>query len=68
MFKRILFFIVELFFTSTICCNAISSNTIKVENSDYTLACSNLTAQKITSFTVSNSLGINCFDEFLGLG
>lgn len=61
----ILFFFVELLFANTIFCNAISLNSIKVENSDYTLACSKLTAQKITSFTVSNSLALNCFDEFL---
>jgi hypothetical protein len=65
MFKMIFLIFFQYLAMSTIYCNTISSSLLKVENSEFTLACSKLTAQKITSFLVFRNESLNCFDEFL---
>jgi hypothetical protein len=65
MFAMKLHLFIEFLIISTIYCNAINSNLLKVENSEYTLACSKITAQRITSFTVLTNVTLNCFDEYL---
>lgn len=57
----ILFYFLQ--YLAIIKCNAIGS--LKVENADFTLACSQLHAQKISNFTVINNGDMNCFDEHL---
>jgi hypothetical protein len=59
MSKIILFYFLQCL--ALIKCNSISS--LKVENADYTIACSKLSAQKISNFTVVNYGDMNCFDE-----
>lgn len=62
----VLHFFIQFITFSTIYCNAISSNNfLKVENSEFTLACSKLTAQRITSFIVLTNVSLSCFEEYL---
>ena len=61
MSKIILFYFLQCL--AMINCNATTS--LRVENSDYSIACSQLSAQKISSFTVVNNGDMNCFDEHL---
>jgi hypothetical protein len=63
MFKMILFFFLQYLLISEINCNAI--NSVKVENADFTFACSKLTAQRIAFFSVIIDGTLNCFDEYL---
>lgn len=59
----ILFFFLQYLLISEINCNAI--NSVKVENADFTFACSKLTAQRIAFFSVIIDGTLNCFDEYL---
>ncbi len=65
MSKMILIYFLQYLVISKINCNAIGYNTIRVENSDFTIACSRLTAQRISAFTVIVNSSLNCFDEYV---
>jgi len=61
MSKLILFYFLQ--YLAMIKCNAIGS--LRVENAAYTMACSQLSAQKISNFTVVKNEDMNCFEEYL---
>jgi len=63
MLKTFLKIFLFLQYLAIIKCNAISS--IKVENAEFTLECSALVSQKISTFMVVNNGDMNCFDEHL---
>jgi hypothetical protein len=58
-------FFIQILTLSTIYCNAINSHLIEVEDSEYTIGCSKLNAQRISSFKVLTNVSLNCFDEYL---
>ena len=50
---------------STINCNDIGHNSLRIEDGEYTLACSNLSSQRILAFTVIINSSLNCFHEYV---
>ena len=65
MFKNTLVFLsfFALIFINNISGNAINPETIKVVNAEMVFACSNLTAQRISSFSVVANPSLRCYNE-----
>jgi hypothetical protein len=61
----IIFYFLQYLVISTIKCDATGHNSMRIENAEYTLACSKLTSQRISAFTVIINSSLNCFDEYV---